>query len=348
MKENEMDDVRDLGAQLHRLAATDPLDPIDATALLERSRRSKRRRKLLSIGGVTAGVAAVALAASLLPNLGTANDPGVADSVMPKSDATTEAAGDSFTAVPGVPRGEAGLAGPLPMAETIRRCALRYPHNKRPLKYKGQWPVGQTLTYVLQRGDRPMMCTIPGGDKPSDQLVAAARRDPMPSSPAAQLRNCSVLFWSDLTNWRVVASETAPGVGAALMAVSPSGRKVLDCQLAPKIGDDATPFGSGPGIYPATNYYDTAKIEPWIGGHLGCPTYGVPCKGFAYMGEGRVSPKVTRMRIEPTNGTPRHDVTVRDGWYAVAWFAEGNFTEWGAKITAYDKAGKVLNTITLY
>ncbi|GAA1581128.1 hypothetical protein GCM10009789_38740 [Kribbella sancticallisti] len=341
-----MDDVRDLGAQLHRLAATDPLDPIDATALLERSRRRKRRRRLRSIGGVTAGVAAVALAASLMPNLSTANDdPRVAGSVTPKPVTITKAAGDSFTSVPGVPRGEAGLAGPLPMAETIRRCTLRYPQNKRPLKHKGQWAVGETLPYVLQPGDRPMMCTIPGGDKPSDQLVAAARRDPMPSSPAAQLRNCSVLFWSDLTNWRVVASETAPGVGTALMALSPSGRKVLNCQLGPKTGDNATPLGAGPGIYPATNY-DTAKIEPWIGGHLDCPTYGVPCRGFAYVGAGRVSPKVTRMRIEPTNGTPGHDVMVRDGWYAVAWFAKGNFTEWGAQLTAYDRTGNVLKTIT--
>jgi len=339
-----MEDVQDLGAELRRLAGTDPLDPIDSAALLTRGRRGKRRRRLLSAGGVTVGVAAVAVVASLLPDLGTATDgPGVTNADTPKAVTTTNAAKRSFTPVPGVPQGEAAVGEPLSMAEATRRCALRYPQYKMPLM-KATWWSGSTAMYQRQQGSAEL-CTIPGGDKPSAELLAAVRRDPMPSTPAAQLRNCSVLFWTDLTKWRIVASESAPGVAASLIAVSPSGRKVVACDLAPKLDDNATPLGSGPSIYPVASY-DVTKIDPAFNGHLDCPTYGVPCKGFTYHGQGRVSPKVARMRIEPTNGTPAHDVVVRDGWYAVAWFAKGNFTEWGAEVTAYDKAGNVLKKLT--
>ncbi|HZX06481.1 hypothetical protein, partial [Kribbella sp.] len=69
----------DIGAELRRLANTDPLGPIDGHDLLERGKRSRRRRRLLSAGGGIAGVAAVAVAASLLPHPGTttSNQPAV-------------------------------------------------------------------------------------------------------------------------------------------------------------------------------------------------------------------------------------------------------------------------------
>ncbi|MEU4393870.1 hypothetical protein [Kribbella sp. NPDC023855] len=349
MKENEMDDVRDLGAQLHRLAATDPLDPIDARALLDRGRRGKRRRKLLSVGGVAVGVAAVAIAASILPNLGTAKDqPGVAGTVTTTgtSTGTGGAAGEAFGPVPGVPRGEAALGKTLPAAEVVRRCTLRYPQYKRPLRHPGGGPTGMTVLYQPQKGDPPMACTIPGGDKPSAALVAAAQREPMPTTAAGQLRNCSVLFWSDLTKWRVTATETAPGIGTSLIALSPSGRTAVACDLSPTLPTDAAPLGSSTGFLTGAMINRTA-IDPALSGSLDCATYGKPCKGFTYRGQGRISPQVAKLRIEPANGLGVHEVKVQDGWYAVMWKAKGNSTEWGGKLTAYDAAGKVLKTLPL-
>ncbi|TDU90325.1 hypothetical protein EV138_3911 [Kribbella voronezhensis] len=74
-----MKDLQELGAELHRLADDDPLDPIDSAALLERGRRGRKRRRAASIGGVVAGVAVIAAAAAYLPDLGTTSGrPGVA------------------------------------------------------------------------------------------------------------------------------------------------------------------------------------------------------------------------------------------------------------------------------
>jgi hypothetical protein len=81
VKENEMKDLHELGAELHRLADDDPLGPIDAEALLQRGKRGRRRRRVAAIGGVTAGVAVIATAATYLPNLSTTSgQPGVAGS----------------------------------------------------------------------------------------------------------------------------------------------------------------------------------------------------------------------------------------------------------------------------
>jgi hypothetical protein len=116
--------------------------------------------------------------------------------------------------------------------------------------------------------------------------------------------------------------------------------------LGPTSPIDAEPFGSGPGFLTGAAISRTA-IDPYLSGSLDCPAYGKPCRGFTYRGQGRISPTVARLRIEPANGLGVHDVKVQDGWYAVAWFAKGNSTEWGGKITAYDAAGKVLKTVTL-
>ncbi|WP_433019466.1 hypothetical protein [Kribbella sp. CA-294648] len=60
-----------------------------------------------------------------------------------------------------------------------------------------------------------------------------------------------------------------------------------------------------------------------------------------------LSPQVAKLRIAPGNGLGVHEVKVQDGWYAVSWFAKGNSTEWGGKLTAYDAAGKLLKTLPL-
>ncbi|GAA1564607.1 hypothetical protein GCM10009789_17590 [Kribbella sancticallisti] len=333
-----MEDLQDLGAELHRLAGTDPLAPIDSSALLARGRRSRRKRRLFSFGAVVTGIAAVAIAAALLPNVGIANDrPDVADTPA------TDQSAQLFSPVPGIPRGEEGAGQQLTMAEVSRRCELRYPGIRRTLP-KGQWSSGDTAPYVLRTGDRFLACTIPGGDKPSEKLVAAARRDPLPAGTTEQLRNCSIVFWTDLTKWRVVASATAAGESVNLVAVSPSGRKVVACELGPTFGDHAAPLGLGPRIDTIDGFVRQAP-EALVRGGAICP--GVPCRGAWYHGMGRVAPNIARIRIDPDGDGPVHDVKVTDGWFALSWLNTEATQHADGSIISYDEAGNVLATVAL-
>ncbi|MGZ0149413.1 hypothetical protein ACXJJ3_20280 [Kribbella sp. WER1] len=328
----------DLGAELRRLANTDPLDPIDGHDLLARGRRSRRRRRLLSAGGGIAGVAVVAVAASLLPHAGTTT------SKQPAVSGPTKSAPD-FTAVPGIPRGEAGAGMELSYAEANRLCSLRYPKYPRPVDKQVVYRTGMTVMRQRKNGDPVVagFCTIPGGDRPSAALVAAAQKDPMPATEAGQLRNCSVQFWTDLTKWKVVARETAPRAGANLVALSPSGRLAVQCGLSPK-RDPAAPLGSGLGIYKiATRGRDPLDRDFLMSGGELCATIR-PCPGWAYLRSGRVASNIARIRIEPVAGG-KHDVTVTDGWYAVAWLNGDRQGRPDAKLTAYDKSGKVLKVV---
>ncbi|WP_427886692.1 hypothetical protein ACQHIV_28255 [Kribbella sp. GL6] len=330
----------DIGAELRRLANTDPLDPIDGHDLLTRGRRSRRRRRLLSAGGGIVGVAAVAVAASLLPHAGTASDqPAVSG---PRTPATTAKQAD-FTAVPGVPRGEAGIGLKLSKADAMRLCEVRYPQYHQPFRANFPWRTTMTVMRQLTTGDpaAASLCTIPGGDRPSAALIAAAQQDPLPTTEAGQLRNCSVQFWSDLTKWKVVARETQPGAGASLIALSPSGRLVAECQLRTKWTPAAE---SGSGIYPVA----TLTPQPFdqnfdLPGGQQCATIK-PCPGWAYLDSGRVASNIARIRIEPVAGG-KHDIPVTDGWYAVAWLNGNKQGLPDAKLTAYDKHGNVLKVV---
>src|SRR5262249_32932366 len=115
-----------------------------------------------------------------------------------------------------------------------RRCALRHPEVKKPLRGTGPSRSGDSLTYEVQNGEKFVACIVPGGGKPSAALIAAAAKDPVPATTAGQLRNCSALIWGDLTRWRVVASDQSKRrATTSLVAISPSGRKVVACQLQP-------------------------------------------------------------------------------------------------------------------
>lgn len=342
-----MEDLRELGAELDRLAGTDPLGPINATALLERGRRGKRRRRLFAGGGAVAGIAAVAVAASLVPNLGNASkEPVVSKTGTPTvAPATVTALDRNFDSVPGVSRGEAAVGEKLTNAEANRRCKLRYPQIERTLM-KADWYSGSTASYNRTAALPPLLCTIPGGDMPSADLVKIAKQDPQPSTEAAQLRNCSVLFWSDLSRWRVMASETAAGHSTTLLAISPSGRKVVSCNLGPELGDNAAALGSGPGIFPVELTERRPFDEHFLtsGGQV-CRTGG--CRGWLYQDSGRVASNIAKIRIEPVRGGKVHDVPVRDGWFAVSWINGDPQGTASAKLTAYDKAGKVLKTVSI-
>ena len=121
-----MEDTREVSAELHRLADTEPLDHFDTGTFLTRGHRGLRRRRFLGVGGAIAGVAAAALAVTLIPNLTTTgNGPGVAG---------TQTENSQFSPVPGVPRGEDGAGQRISKQEAERRCALRYPGTKGSMK----------------------------------------------------------------------------------------------------------------------------------------------------------------------------------------------------------------------
>jgi hypothetical protein len=344
VKENEMEDVREISAELRRLAESETMPPLDTTELLTRGRRTRRRRKLLGTGGAVAGVAVIALGASLLPNLSSADSqPGVAGSPP-----------DRFEPVPGVPRGEAGADQRITMDEAQRRCDLRNPDEKRKLRDTKGARSGHLAMYDMKTGEKRGMCLIPGGDRPSAELIAAAAKDPLPKSIAGKLRNCSVLAWVDLTGWQVVASDESKTLGEAeVVAISPTGHKVMECALQTNV-----PFATGlqghttfatltnltssdPVLNPADK---SARTDMYAGGGGGGSCEAGVCRGWNQTGWGRVASKdAVAVRLRIGNG-PIYQVPVGEGgWFAFTWktaakYKQGTFP----KVAAYDKAGKIV------
>ncbi|GAA0572079.1 hypothetical protein HPO96_32250 [Kribbella sandramycini] len=325
-----MDNERVVGVELERLAATDPLAPIDPQAMLTRGRRSRRNRRLAGAGTSIAAVAVVALGTTLLPNL---NATG--------TDADTAGSTADFTAVPGIPRGEAGTGVELTPAEANRRCALRYPDIKRQLRPYDTFRAGQVRMYDLKPGvDAPSAyCIVPGGDKPSAALVEAARRDPVPTKQADQLRNCSVGFWTDLTKWRVLASDVDPGKSATLVAVSPSGNRYAGCSLWAKEPPRAeTRMHLNSTIvrapFKAETFRSTFNVD--AGSHRRCQQ-GKCVEQHNRIG--LVEPSVVRITAQRIGGG-RHEVPVKNGWFALTWLdTKPSAKVGGLKFTAHHKDG---------
>jgi hypothetical protein len=208
------------------------------------------------------------------------------------------------------------------------------------------------VSYQSKSGDRDGLhfCNVPGGDKPSATLIAAAAKDPLPDTTAGVLRNCSVQAWVDLTGWRVMASdryESKRFASAIVVAVSPSGRKAVACNLVPP-----PPQESGHKADVANNRFFTLdaldKDDPYL----------LPVKGSAradlfsagggkstYTGWGRVASNATKVQLRLGSG-PVHEAPVNDGWFAIA---RANPTEAGGDfgvLKAYDKAGKLVRVIS--
>lgn len=336
-----MEDVREVREELHRLVETEALDPFDTTALLARGRRGRRRRTVLTVGTAITGVAVIAAVATLAPGLGLAEQqPGVAG--IQTSD---------FEAVPGVPRGEEAAGQKITREEAVRRCALRYPDQKNQLEGRGTVAAGSTLMYEVRTGEKFATCTVPGGDKPSAALVAAAAKDPLPATTAGKLRNCSVQLWVDLTGWRLVASDQSKPLGTTmLVAISPSGRKSVACELQPEGlgGPGASPFLTLNALGPNDPITSEAKPADLFvaggGGGSFCPR--TKCSDrYNYTGWGRVSTTATKVRLELGPG-PVHEVPVTEGWFAFTWLSPGPDNKVkDPRLTAYNAAGKVVKVI---
>ncbi|MGH3464946.1 MAG: hypothetical protein ACRDP9_26060 [Kribbellaceae bacterium] len=325
----------ELAEAVRRLEVTDPLPAVDPDALLTRGRRGVRRRRIFTGTGAAAVVAAIAVSAALLPDLGSAGRaPGVANS--PSASPTRVTASGFMAPIPGVSAGDAALAT-ISKQEAQRRCELREPGMGDQVMSVGPYRGGGMLLVDprYRKAAQPSMCNIPGDSRPTTAGLAVLKSDPLPRDTAGLLRNCSLELWHDLRSWTVTAKDTAPGLVTTLVAVSPSGRYVAHCQLTANGGDG----GSGPGLYavgPATN-----QLAYLGGAGTACPIFGVRCVGWVAYESGRVPSNVAKLRFISKNGRS-HDVAVRDGWYALAWNDTAPNAQPNGPLTVYDSRGKVI------
>ena len=347
-----MDDVREVGAELHRLADAEQLQPLDTAQLLDRGRRGRRRRRILTVGGTVAGLAAIAVTAALLPNQLRANDAPVAGDQQQQE--------AYFAPVQGVPRGDDVVGAPVTNAEALRRCRLRLPDMKGPLSNTvGGYRIGDQASTGkggnLKVGDKMLLCTVPGADKPTAALMAKLRKDPVPTDPATQLLNCSAQTWVDVTKWRIVASARSkiwPSV--LLTAVSPNGRTAIACEIEKNsldggmvmrgttfLNPDSVRQGHDPILTPAKG---SQRADLYTGRDLS----GRECSGklcWEARAWGRVASTATRVHLQmgPSAAT---DIPVTDGWFAYLWLSPPTTAKaTDFKATAYDKDGKVVKIL---
>ncbi|MDX2970910.1 hypothetical protein [Kribbella solani] len=336
-----MDDTREVSAELHRLADGEPLEPFDTAQLVAKGRRGRRRRKLFGAGGAVAGVAVIALGATLVPNLTSADrQPSVAgqDSSM-------------FGPVPGVPSGEDGVNQTISKAEAERRCALRNPEQKLPLMGKTFRSV-HSAVYDFRNGTKPESCDIPGGDKPTAALIAEVQKRKIPADLAGQLKACSVAAWSDLTKWTVVAQDRNAALGkAVLVAVSPSREKAVSCIL--QTGESGpwynlTSISSltldkiDPNLDPAMPAVGNKRLDLYSGGGGGGQCTNGTCFGDTYVDWGRAASNATKVKVQQGTG-PVQEVPVNDGWFAYVFTSKAKHpAKVFPKATAYDKNNKVV------
>ncbi|MEV8377764.1 hypothetical protein AB0P21_33805 [Kribbella sp. NPDC056861] len=350
-----MEDTRTVSAELHRLTDAEPLDHFDTATVLTRGHRGLRRRRFLGAGGAIAGVAVVALAVAVIPNLTPGGDePGVAG---------TE--NSQFSPVPGVPRGEDGAAQRISKQEAERRCSLRYPGVETSLKGTTGFRSVSSQFFAPKGGGSggPYFCTIPGGDKPSAALVAAAKADPLPKNAADQLRNCSVNAWVDMTKWHIQVSDRLNleseknyrGFSRALLiATSPSGRTAIACQLPT---DEVRGSGYGWGVT-ALRLDDLGTDYPriqWPDGSLGKEIAtilpeGTDCEGTVCgrslpSGWGRAPVGTAKIVVQIGSG-PKYESPLEGGWFAfTALDKNSHSSNESLKVRAYDKDGKLLGKL---
>lgn len=352
--------IETLAEEIGRLQLADPMPDPDPAALTARGRRGLRRRRTAgaagAVGLVAAAVVAVNLTAGGMSN-GTPpvlSSPSVAPVTIdpeappsmplpsvPKRTPVHLAADEVLTPMPDVPAGDAALEQ-VSAAEAKRRCNLRDQDGRRmanmiPEAFRG----GREVSYggsdpTGSSNQDPTQCLIPGDSMPTAAALAAVAMDPVPVDTGEKLRNCSVLLWHDVRDWRIVASDEAPGRAAAsLQLLSPSGRQMADCKLTPRKPKRSL----GMGIW-ATALRGADQLK-FVLGAGGCRTYdhNMDCREVLYQENSRVRADAARIEVTGQNGDT-HVIRPWQGWYAVAWTPADNKPF--ASIKVYDAAGKVL------
>lgn len=359
MNDPSLDELAD---EIGRLQLTDPLPGTDPVALTVRGRRGLRRRRVIGVVG-TAGLAAASVIAVNLAVGGLSNssppvlttptpsvapvtiDPEAPPSMplpaVPKRTPVHLAADEVLTPMPDVPAGDAALEQ-VSAAEAKRRCNLRDQDGRKmanviPAAFRGGAKVGywgSDPTGISSQ--EPTDCLIPGDSMPTEAALAAVAMDPVPTDTGERLRNCSVLLWHDVRDWRIVASDEAPGRAAAsLQLLSPSGRHMADCKLTPRKPKRTPDMG----IW-STVLRGADKLK-FVLGAGGCRTmdHNLDCREYLYQENGRTSADAARIELTGQDGDT-HVVRPWHGWYAIAWAPADNKPI--ATMKVYDATGKLL------
>ncbi|MFC0627152.1 hypothetical protein [Kribbella deserti] len=362
-----MNDDQEIGAELHRMAATDPLGPIDSQRLLARGRRGRKRRRILSASGAVAAVSAVALAATLLPNV------GQADTAPADSRTENRVVADSGGAFPGTPTGDAALA-PISSAEALRRCRIQWTvavgKDPGPIEVLTGEPVMQGNGDPLPNGKllwRPgsllivgdiaskvesYNCVIGGNYLPSKAELAAVAEQSIRTDDQSVLRRCSAMTFQDLRRWKVLSKSIQANAFGAAVAVSPSGKYVAHCYFgSPAARKAAVGVGGKSQIvrqWPAPTRVDGGfgyagvRVEDAF---QTCKVTGLACEGWLYHSARRVPLPVAKLTFEQGGRTTT--VSVRQGWYALAWAPgdkDGPLKQ--LRVTAYRADGSVIKSVS--
>lgn len=318
----------------------------EPATILERGRRSLRRRRIATASGAAGLVAAVVIAVTMAANSVTPARPPVADTPTPlvstPSVSTPTAAADYLGPMPGAGRGDAAL-GYISRAEAQRRCGIRNPGNwvlSNELYHRGggrsNYGGGQ---YGIPKDGGPRTCVVPGDSRPTAAGQAVLAADPFPKDTAGRLRNCSLLFWHDVRSWRLLVTDEAPGVQIRLRLISPSRRYEANCILTRPTG--APGQDSNVKLSRVHDDNSRAPLADRINAGVACadqPTLG--CTGWLHSETGRMRSDVVRIVLTSTTGAT-HQIRVVDGFYALSW-VDPSGSRSVAGVKAYDADGKVV------
>ncbi|MFC0627157.1 hypothetical protein [Kribbella deserti] len=362
-----MSDDDEIRALLRRMADDEEFEPVPLVPLMDRGRRGLFRRRVFSAVMAGTAVAAVVMAAAVVPGV-----------LAAEPDAPAAAS----TRLPGTRPGDAALE-PVPVPEALRRCQLQWSavsgrdvgaitvmssrlEQQQPTFTKvGMVRPGRPQT-VVDAQRQTFVCLIPGDYRPSETDLAIASRDTaLPTRKDDLLRRCSTEFWHDLSDWRVVTQQTAGTTLLQAVMLSPSGRYAAHCTIS----DHATRsvvraipverplievVGNTKGNTKGTNLVTRLSIgaNEVLGLQAGsaCGMASTGCLSWVFYGSGRVSPQIARMVIK--YGAKSETIDVADGWYAVAFETSVNDRDGRpgkvGPLMAYDTNGQLVKTTTYF
>ncbi|MFC0624131.1 hypothetical protein [Kribbella deserti] len=344
----------DLKTILRTAADRQAYQPVDATSLIQRADRIRRRRRwgagatvALVLGGAFAAPAAFDAVRTVEP---------------PVAGGTPTAAVLSGTPMPSVGRGDAALEG-VDAIEAIRRCTVQWTtalgrpprgkvFSKAALGSKWAQPGGW---FVLGSAAEPkdFDCSLPGDTVPSAADRAAVEAPDVPSDEREVLRRCSARYWHDITGWTVVGRSHEPGLASGLVAVSPSGKYVASCFLTvpylrwqlrqfmnikPVQAPPASVYSMTPKTWRSTPLFDKAREV--------CDAQ-TECRILLF--EARRMPlNVAKLRVRTNTRTV--EVPVHDGWFVYTIGRnDASFPDQRAvKVEAIDTTGRSLGQLATW